>query len=109
MQRACSHTHAKRHQCLMTHLMQVGSLPSNNRKKLYEFKEGDIVRWTRHNSHKVTVRKMVKKKEEEKAACSPCRVPAYLSSIARSAPPRLRKLPHHASKRLTRRAFSGTL
>jgi hypothetical protein len=38
-------------------------------------------------------------------SCSPF---AYRSSSARSAPWRVRKLPHQASRRLTRSAFAGT-
>ena len=54
------------------------------------------------------VRKMVEEERGRKSGVLCLVVLAYPSSSARSAPPLLRKLPHQAKRRLTRRALAST-
>src|SRR5258708_18876383 len=57
----------------------------------------------------VIVRRMVNEETGRKSRECSQGVPLYRNSSARSAPPLFRKLPHQASRRLTRSALAGTL
>ncbi len=58
---------------------------------------------------RVTVHKLVGGRKRRESMRVPDGVSDYLSKRVRSAPPRLRKFPHQASRRLTRTALAGTL
>jgi hypothetical protein len=56
----------------------------------------------------VIVQRMVNEGKGKKSGVPSLGASAYRSSVARFAPPLLSKLPHQASRRLTRTACSGT-